>query len=228
VTIPVRVAQPKQIIGLDVGERHIGAIASSKGTRELITLPDSVKTRKKRYHDLRSELMSKGTRSSRNKLKQIKGREKRFVSDTLHVVTKNLILQYPESHIYAEDLVQIRSNRITYRGKNKEHRRIAEQWPFAELQNKVAYKSLYHNGTVMEKVDPHYTSQRCPVCGHTTSENRPDHGEKFECANCHYTEHSDIVGAINILLNGIVKDQEESIRIKGLLVNPPNVPRTLG
>jgi putative transposase len=228
VTLPVTPKQHKEIIGLDVGERHIGAVASSKGTRTLIDLPGTVKSTKKRYHDLRSELMSKGTRSSRSKLRKVRGREKRFVSDTLHSVTKNIVSTYPEAHLYVEDLVQIRANRITYRGKNKEHRRVAEQWPFAEFQNKLGYKNIYYNGIPMEKVDPHYTSQRCPVCGNTTPDNRPNHGEVFLCTNCRYTEHADVVGAINILLNGIIKDQDESIRIKGLLVNQPIVPCDLG
>lgn len=228
VTLPIEKKQQKEIVGLDVGERHIGAIASSKGIKQIIDLPDTVKDAKRRYHRQRSQLMSKGTRSSRNKLRIIKGREKRFVSDVLHSITKSLVSQYPEAHIFVEDLVQIRSNRITYRGKNKEHRRVAEQWPFAEFQSKLGYKSLHHNGIEIEKVDPHYTSQRCPVCGNTTPDNRPNHGEAFLCTNCQYTEHADIVGAINILLNGIIKDQEESIRIKGLLVNQPIVPCDLG
>lgn len=79
----------------------------------------------------------------------------------------------------------------------------------------------------MDKVDPAYTSQRCPVCGNTTKDNRPNHGEIFKCTNCEYTEHADIVGAINILLNGIVKDQEKYLEIQGLLVNQSNVPQKL-
>src|SRR5256885_1511599 len=44
------------------------------------------------------------------------------------------------------------------------------------------------------KVDGHYTSQACPMCGHSCKGNRPNKGLLFVCQNCHYSLHADLVG----------------------------------
>ena len=59
---------------------------------------------------------------------------------------------------------------------------------------------LKHGGYVV-KVNPAYTSQTCPSCGHCEKENRPTQAE-FECRQCGYTNNSDVVGAINVLNRG--------------------------
>ena len=139
---------------------------------------------------------------------------------------KNKNNVFVQSHSQAkfvlEDLTKIRSNHITYRGKDKEARRQAEQWPFASLQKKIEYKAKLYCGVTAEYVDPSYTSQTCPVCGFISKDNRPSHGEKFVCQNCGYGEQADVVGAINIALRVLSKTQEKSL--KGLLVSQPDAP----
>jgi putative transposase len=49
-------------------------------------------------------------------------------------------------------------------------------------------------------VNPAYTSQTCPRCGHVSRENR--NGIKFRCVKCNHTAHADQVGAINIKSRG--------------------------
>ena len=207
VTIEVEEHKPQEIVGVDIGERHIVAVAPTKGDRYLVDLSEEFKRRKQHYQHLRSELMSKGTRSAKRKLSKLSRREKRFTENVLHIVVKQLIERHPHTRFVLEDLTKIWSNRITYRGKDKEARRQAEPWPFASLQQKIEYKSMLYSGEDAEKVDPAYTSQTCPVCGHVSKENRPNHGEAFVCQNCGYEEHADIVGAINIALKVLVKDQ---------------------
>lgn len=53
------------------------------------------------------------------------------------------------------------------------------------------------NRVSFRTVLPYYTSQRCPVCGHTDRKNRS--GEIFRCQACDYTGNADIVAARNIL-----------------------------
>ena len=64
------------------------------------------------------------------------------------------------------------------------------------------------HGSMAIKVDAHYTSKACPVCGHTTDSNRPKHGLLFVCQNCHYTLHADLVGARNIAMRTLVIRQD--------------------
>ncbi|MCQ8773719.1 RNA-guided endonuclease InsQ/TnpB family protein [Streptomyces telluris] len=56
-------------------------------------------------------------------------------------------------------------------------------------------------GAVVRKVNPAYTSQTCPVCGHVDSNSRKSQA-KFVCTSCGYAEHADTVGAKNTLARG--------------------------
>nr|WP_298631648.1 transposase [uncultured Thermus sp.] len=47
------------------------------------------------------------------------------------------------------------------------------------------------------KVDPKYTSQDCPVCGHR--EKRPLWVREFTCPSCGALLHRDVAAAVNIL-----------------------------
>lgn len=222
VTLEVEEKSYKEIAGLDVGERNIVAVASTAGAKYTVPLPDKVRRTKCRYHELRSQLMSKGTRSARRKLQKVGRSEKRFVSDFLHKLTIDLVRKHPAALFVMEDLSMIRTNRSTYRGSDGEARRQAEQWPFAELQNKLEYKSMLYNRIRPVKVAPSYTSLSCPVCGHVSKDNRPGHGELFRCQRCGYEENADIVGATNIAIRYLVEVQQTNLR--GLLVNQPNAP----
>lgn len=222
VTLEVDEKLYKEITGIDVGERNIVTVVSTAGTRYTVPLPDQVRRIKHHYHELRSQLMSKGTRSARRKLQKVGRSEKRFVSDFLHKLTIDLVRKHPAALFVMEDLSMIRTNRSTYRGSDGEARRQAEQWPFAELQNKLEYKSILYNGIRPVKVDPSYTSLSCPVCGHVSKDNRPGHGELFKCQRCGYEGNADIVGATNIAIRYLVEVQQ--INLKGLLVNQPNAP----
>jgi len=71
----------------------------------------------------------------------------------------------------------------------------------------IAYKATLV-GSMALKVDAHYSSQACPMCGYTSKANRPNHGLLFVCQNCHYTLHSDLVGARNITLRTLLTRQD--------------------
>jgi len=58
------------------------------------------------------------------------------------------------------------------------------------------------NGGILIKVPPQYTSQECPRCHHIAKANRRTQAE-FVCVECHYTNHADVVGAINVLTRGL-------------------------
>ena len=52
-------------------------------------------------------------------------------------------------------------------------------------------------GIAITFVPAAYTSQSCPHCHHTEKKNRSSR-DLFECKNCGFTRHADIVGALNI------------------------------
>ena len=69
-----------------------------------------------------------------------------------------------------------------------------------QLVSSLEWALLKHGGYVT-KVNPAYTSQTCPSCGHCEKENRPTQAE-FKCRQCGYTNNADVVGAINVLNRG--------------------------
>jgi putative transposase len=64
----------------------------------------------------------------------------------------------------------------------------------------LEYKQTWRGGEVIA-VNPRYTSQTCPACGHVSKANRPQQA-LFSCAQCGYSYHADVVAAINILAVG--------------------------
>jgi putative transposase len=64
----------------------------------------------------------------------------------------------------------------------------------------VEYKQLWRGGEVIA-VNPRYTSQTCPQCGHVSAKNRPQQA-LFSCQQCGYSYHADVVAAQNILARG--------------------------
>jgi IS605 OrfB family transposase len=132
----------------------------------------------------------------------ISGRERRLKQDANHVVSKRIVTRHPNSLIGLENLTDIRERTRRKHGKKatqKQRKANAaySKWSFAELHSMIAYKALLH-GSMAIKVDAHYTSQACPMCGHTCEGNQ----------NCHYTLHADLVGARNIAMRTLLARQD--------------------
>ena len=58
----------------------------------------------------------------------------------------------------------------------------------------LEYKQAWRGGEVIA-VNPRYTSQTCPECGHVSKANRPQQA-LFSCEQCGYSYHADVVAAI--------------------------------
>ena len=64
----------------------------------------------------------------------------------------------------------------------------------------LEYKQHWRGGELIA-VNPRYTSQTCPQCGHVSQKNRPQQ-VLFSCEHCGYSYHADVVAAQNILARG--------------------------
>jgi putative transposase len=71
---------------------------------------------------------------------------------------------------------------------------------WGEFRRQLDYKLTWKGGMLFA-VPPHYTSQECPVCHHVSADNRQTQA-RFVCVQCHYENHADHVGAINVLERG--------------------------
>ncbi|MEN9502178.1 MAG: hypothetical protein RI964_1463 [Pseudomonadota bacterium] len=71
---------------------------------------------------------------------------------------------------------------------------------WGEFRRQLDYK-LAWNGGMLFAVPAHYTSQECPECHHVAADNRQTQA-RFVCVKCHYENHADHVGAINVKERG--------------------------
>lgn len=73
---------------------------------------------------------------------------------------------------------------------------------WSEFRRQLEYKQKWLGGDVLV-VNPKNTSRTCPVtsCTHVAKENRRSQSH-FECIKCGYTNHADVVGAMNVLRAG--------------------------
>ena len=199
------------IAGVDVGVRYLAVTATTRGDRSFHT-GKRVVPKANHGARLRKRLQRKGTRSATRRLVAISGRERRLKQDANHVVSKGIVIRHPHSLIGLEQLTDIRERTRRKKGKKatKKQRKanaVYSTWSFAELQSMIAYKALLH-GSMAVKVDAHYTSKACPMCGHTCDANRPNKGLLFICQKCQYTLHADLVGARNITMRTLLIRQD--------------------
>jgi putative transposase len=199
------------IVGVDVGRRYVEVETTLKGACHFES-GRAVTHRAEHYVWVRTQLQHKGTRSATRRLRLVSGRERRFKLNVNHVIAKRLIARHPRALIGLEHLIHIRERTRCKTGKRasgKQRRANRRQstWSFAELQALIAYKAVL-NGSLAVKVDADYTSQRCPQCGHTTRDNRPNKGLLFVCQHCAHTLHADLIGARNIALRTLLIRQD--------------------
>ncbi|WP_312113633.1 transposase, partial [Brevibacillus reuszeri] len=127
-------------------------------------------------------------------------RENRWMTDVNHQVSKALVERYGANTLFVvEDLTDVRNATERVRVKNRYE---IVSWAFYQLRQMIEYKALMA-GSKLIAVDPRYTSQTCPKCGHTEKENRNKKKHTFCCKTCGYRSNDDRIGAMNLQRKGI-------------------------
>ena len=187
------------VVGIDRGINFVVATYDSHHKSGFVS-GKTIKQKRAAYSKLRKELQMRHTPSSRRRLKAIGQRENRWMQDINHQVSKALATGNPKHTLFVlEDLTGIRN--VTERVKTK-NRYVSVSWSFYDLEQKLIYKAKQNQSSVI-KVDPRYTSQCCPACGHTEKSNRNKKIHLFTCKNCGYTSNDDRIGAMNLYRMGI-------------------------
>ncbi|MHB9294924.1 putative IS200/IS605 family transposase ISNph16 [Pillotina sp. SPG140] len=176
----------KAIIGID------------RGLYNLVTLSDGTnisskacKTVKRRYAYNRSKLQSVGTRSAKRKLKRKAGKEKRYMTNCNHCITKRLAANIDVQTYVLEDLTGIRKQK----NKGKKFNSWLSNWSFSQFEQQLKYKCELHAIHVVN-VDPRYTSQKCNRCGTIDKSSR--NKSRYVCKHCGHRDHADVNAAKNI------------------------------
>jgi putative transposase len=147
---------------------------------------------RRRYAKLRQALQTKGTKGAFRSLTRLSGKERRWMTDLNHRISKAIInsCKYGDV-IVMEDLRYIRERVQAAR----KQRLIQHSWAFRQLGAFIEYKAA-ERGIAVVYIDPRHTSQRCPKCGVVAKSNRKGH--IFCCIACGFVGHADIVAAKNI------------------------------
>ena len=202
----------RNVVGIDRGMRFLASAYDSSGNTVFFS---GANVRQKRAHfkELRTQLQKVRTSSSRRRLKAIGQRENRWMQDIDHCITKALVTMYPEGTLFVlEDLTGIR--KATGKVKTRD-RYVSVSWPFYDFEQKLMYKAALYGHSVI-RVDPRYTSQKCPVCKAVRKQNRNKNTRTFCCAACGYQSNDDRVAAMNLRSMGMEYLAQSQAGISGL------------
>ena len=176
-----------KVIGVDRGITNL--IATSDGWlyegRDVFSV-------KKRYVGLRARLQAKGTRSAKRHLSRMRGREKRFMADVNHCISRTLIDSAGlNGALILENLKGIRTARHRH-----QQNWLFSNWAFYQLETFLKYKGE-ERGVAVEFVPARNTSKACSACGSIKKGQRQ--GSVFRCKTCNVVLHADLNAAKNIL-----------------------------
>jgi putative transposase len=182
---------------LPVAETTGEALGLDRGLYSLVTTSEGTHYRaqemravRRKYLYTRKKLQQKGTRSAKRLLKKLSGKEKRFMLDYNHIITKQIANNPTHNVFVLENLAGIRDKR-----KGKKLNTWLAQWSYRQMEILLRYKAEALGKTVAF-IDPRYTSQRCNSCGVIEKTNRKRN--QYVCNACGVMEHADVNAALNI------------------------------
>ncbi len=172
------------VLGIDLGIKNLAVTSDGKFFNSSI-----VKQVKRRFKFLRSKLQAKGTRAAKHLLREISGRETRFMAWYNHNISKAIVSRFKAGDaIVMENLKGIRK---VWRGKRMNY--WISNWSFYQLQSFIQYKAA-RKGINMVVIRPSYTSKLCSKCGKLASRNCGF----FSCSHCGFSLNADLNAARNI------------------------------
>jgi IS605 OrfB family transposase len=196
---------PESIISLDTNERSLDGVVVELHSQATVAVKaefPAVAIIQQRHQDRRRRLQKKKAhdrRTSRNLCKREGKKEHQRVEYRLHQVA-DAILSFADGHksaIVLEDLTGARFKR------GKDLNRRLGMWPRRKLHQIIEYKAQWR-GIPLVKVDPRYSSRKCPICGKIQDSRM---GTEFVC-ECGWHLDRHINASINLLQTAVSKGLE--------------------
>ncbi|MFW9853868.1 MAG: RNA-guided endonuclease InsQ/TnpB family protein [Candidatus Thorarchaeota archaeon] len=204
----VSVRQPTTFLGVDRGIRR-AAVCSNNffyPTNHILAI-------KWKYQQLRQKLQSKGTRSAKRKLRELSGRERRFMTDENRKISK-WVCELPYDCIVLENIRGLKQHSKNIKRISKKLRRKFGNWAYYQLEQFLIERAE-KLGKMILFVNPKCTSRRCSRCGYISKSNRASRSVFF-CRECWFELNADLNAARNLSVFGKAEFGRAS-------VNSPNV-----
>jgi putative transposase len=198
---------PESALSLDTNERSLDGVFVN-GDDGVVVKADylDVAVIQQRHHDRRRKVQKKKSHDRRMARFLCRGegaREHHRVDYRMHQVA-NAVLSFAErqrSSVVLEDLTGIRFKR------GKDLNRRLSLWPRRKLHQIIEYKAQWR-GIPVVKVDPRYSSRKCPICGKIQDSRM---GMEFVC-ECGWHLDRHINASINLLQTAISNGMAGGLR----------------
>jgi len=189
---------PESALSLDTNERSLDGVLV-EGDDGVVVKADyrDVAVIQQRHHDRRRKLQKKKAHDRRMARLLCRGEgaiEHHRIEYRLHQVA-DAVLSFAEgkkSAVVLEDLTGMRFKR------GKEMNRRLSFWPRRKLHQIIEYKAQWR-GIPVVKVDPRYSSRKCPICGRIQDSRM---GTEFVC-ECGWHLDRHINASLNLLQTAI-------------------------
>lgn len=176
----VSIQENSKMLGVDLGENVLAATSSGS-----LYGGGKIRHERQKFLNRRRTLQSNGSKSAKQLLKKISGKETRRIKHMNHIVSKKIVqeaIQVNAGTIVMENLTNIRK-RIR---AGKKMRSRLHRWGFNQLQTMIEYKAQSH-GLNVQYVNPAYSSKICSQCNALGERNH----SLFQCS-CGNRQHSDL------------------------------------
>jgi putative transposase len=194
---------PKSAVSLDTNERSLDGVFV-KGDNAVALKADyrDVSIIQERHHDRRKRHQKKKAhdrRTARSLCQREGRREHRRIEYRLHNVA-NAVLSFAEQKRSAVVIEDLKGFKLS---SGKGMNRRLSLWPRRKLHQIIEYKAAWR-GIPVIKVDPRYSSRKCPICGRIQDSRM---GTEFRC-DCGWHLDRHINASLNLLQTAISKGLE--------------------
>lgn len=190
--------KPNLIMGVDRGIEEIATYVIRRQNGEVV-----------KSGTLSGVALRNHQRRLEKKQKEDQRAGKRFISgwsnysnNLMHHVANEIvaIADKYNAQVVIEDLSTIKNgahHKRMFATRKGGFRRMLSRQQYGKLEFMLTYKLNYAGLPKPFLVNAAYTSLTCPQCGHADKANRPERAVFF-CKECAYSNHADVIGALNI------------------------------
>ena len=141
---------------------------------------------------------SKRYSAAKRKLNNLYKKLNHFRTHNERILAKNLA----DDNTGEIVMEKLKTKNLTRGGRHKKYlnRELLFVRPYAAMQ--AIKRRCEKQCVIFSQTDPKFTSQKCPMCNHTSKENR--NGQYFACVNCNHSDDADANASLNIAFTGVL------------------------